>query len=88
MQQRTDYPKIVQTQPDPDAARIKGLSKDILAAHHAGDLALEIELVIALESLYFRNGREDEAKMCRVSLGQLIRWRELAACGITIVEVA
>lgn len=82
MQDRTG---VFPTQPNPDEAKIKGLGKDIQAARHAGDLALEIELVIALESLYFRNAREDEAAKCRQSLATLIRWRELAACGITIV---
>lgn len=73
--------------PDEDEHRIKGVSKDLVAAHHAGDLNREIQLVIALESLYFRNGRFEEAEACRMSLVLLRHAVQMKACGITVIEM-
>jgi hypothetical protein len=82
MQELTDHPVMVKMTPDEDEARIKGISKDLIAAHHEGDLEREIELVIALETIYFRTGRWQDASDCRASLTVLKNerhWRNLRA---------
>lgn len=69
MQEPTGCPPTVVVQkPDADTSAIMGLSKDIVAAHHAGDMQLEVELVAALADVYFRNGRFDEAGECWLSV--------------------
>lgn len=84
MQDRTGF---ITTLADPDDALIKGISKDLVAAHHEGNLPREIELVIALESVYFRNGRLSEAAECRLSLQVLRHMRELSRLGVTVIGI-
>lgn len=76
---------VVRVAPDPDECLIKGISKDLVAAHHAGDLDREIELVIALESVYFRTGRFDDARECRASLTVLQHERQWKRLGLAVV---